>query len=191
MSAVEVAAHKAILQRAHQLLAQYAPLPCSWEELWQDADAVPDGASATATAMTAVLLQLLDAAAYDSEAQLLLPAAGGAAAAAAAQAQPAAGVLREVASALQPLAGFVGRQHLAALQTMAGPEGQQLLLSGLLDKLEREQVCVRCDRCGCVCCAPQAVLSLCILPELVNAQEQCMHRPAHPITCGCCMLRCR
>ncbi|KAF8060600.1 Pacrg [Scenedesmus sp. PABB004] len=140
---VEAAAHGAILARAHALICQYAALPESWHELWGAADAAPPGAggcgSATARATVSGLLALLDGAAYDSEARVLLPPAPDAEAAAWAAAAAPPGVLAEVSGALRPLRGFIGRQHLGALDALAGPAGQQHLLEGLLDKLECEQ----------------------------------------------------
>jgi hypothetical protein len=140
-AAVEVHLQAAILQRTHQLLSQYAPLPCSWPQLWEKADAA-DAAesscdSACAHAIAGGVLALLDTAVYDSEALVLLPAVADAPVAAD---LPAAGVLGEVSAALQPLASFFGRQHLQALLGIAGPAGQAHLLEGLMDKLDEEQV---------------------------------------------------
>ncbi|KAF6264137.1 hypothetical protein COO60DRAFT_220743 [Scenedesmus sp. NREL 46B-D3] len=142
---VEVQVQAAILQRTHQLLSQYAPLPCSWPQLWGKADAADAAASsngsscdsACARAVADRVLAMLDTAVYDSEALVLLPAAADAPAAAGLPA--AAGVLAEVSAALRPLVGFFGRQHLQALLALAGPAGQAHLLEGLMNKLDEEQ----------------------------------------------------
>ncbi|WIA15231.1 hypothetical protein OEZ85_001907 [Tetradesmus obliquus] len=141
---VEVQLQAAILQRTHQLVSQYAPLPCSWPQLWERADAadVADSVcdSACAQAIAGGVLAMLNTAVYDSEARVLLPAAADAATAAAGL--PAAGVLGEVSAALRPLGSFFGRQHLQALLGLAGPAGQAHLLEGLMDKLDEEQGCL-------------------------------------------------
>jgi hypothetical protein len=141
---VEIQLQAAILQRTHQLVSQYAPLPCSWPQLWERADAA-DAAdssckSACAQAVAGGVLAMLDTAVYDSEAMVLLPAAAAAANASSAADLPAAGVLGEVSAALRPLGSFFGRQHLQALLGLAGPAGQAHLLEGLMDKLDEEQV---------------------------------------------------
>jgi hypothetical protein len=147
---VQVQVQAAILQRTHQLLSQYALLPCSWPQLWEKADAADtanssstssSSDSACARAIADGVLTVLDTAVYDSEALVLLPAVSADATAAAAAAPPAAaGVLGEVSAALRPLGSFFGRQHLQALLALAGPAGQAHLLEGLMDKLDEEQV---------------------------------------------------
>lgn len=164
MATVEGRLHAEILQRTHALMSQYAAMPASWQQLWEEADtdsqqaaaaAAVSGSTAevhsvTAVAAAAGLLQLLDNAVYDAEAQVLMPVGHSNSrpaaaddpwsATAAAAAPQLSGVLAEVSSAVEPLASFVGRQHLAALQALAGPVGMQQLIVGVLDKLESEQV---------------------------------------------------
>lgn len=133
--------HAAILQRTHELLSQYTPLPQSWDQIWQEADSQQDTEDAgtdtsSAAACVAGLLNMLNTAVYDSEAQVLLPSAD-----TATDAVPAVdGVLSEVERAVQPQVAFFGRQHLTALHALTGPAGVQQLVAGVLDKLEQEQV---------------------------------------------------
>lgn len=144
---IEAQLQYSVLQRTHQLLSQYVPLPCSWRQLWREADEVsadsnnPDSCQSVSTrAIAASLLQLLDTAAYDSEARVLLPPA----AANVAAGRGADGVLGEVSAALKPLRAFFGRQHLQSLLLLGGPAGQQHVLAGLLDKMDQEQVRLLC-----------------------------------------------
>jgi hypothetical protein len=138
----------AILQRTHALMAQYIPLPLSWDQVWQQADAqqppqdaAVDSSSCTAAVTVAGLLRMLDTAVYDAEAQVLLSVVLAAAADSTDDGLPHFdGVLAEVEAAVQPLQGFFGRQHLAALHAFTGPAGVQQLVAGVLDKLEHEQV---------------------------------------------------
>jgi hypothetical protein len=122
-------------------MSQYTPLPQSWEQIWQEADSQQatedaDCNTSTAAACVAGLLNMLNTAVYDAEAQVLLPSADTATAAV----PSVAGVLSEVEGAVQPLVAFFGRQHLAALHALTGPAGVQQLVAGVLDKLEQEQV---------------------------------------------------
>lgn len=140
---VEAQLQYAILQRTHQLVSQYAPLPCSWQQLWQEVDAVSKDSqgqdscgSASACAIADSLLELVNTAAYDSEAQVLLPPA----AAVSAAAGGVEGVLGVVSAAVRPLRCFFGRQHLQSLLLLCGPAGQQHVLAGVLDKMDQEQV---------------------------------------------------
>jgi len=81
------------------------------------------------------IMDVLDMASYDSEAQVLMLSQEHGPAAAAAAVQPMlTGVLAEVAAVLRPFESFFGRQHLASMHAFAGPAGQQLLLSCLLDR---------------------------------------------------------
>lgn len=135
----------AVLQRTHALMAQYTPLPLTWDQVWQQADALQDDTgdigSITATAAVSGLLRMLDTAVYDAESQVLLPAAADSAAAATGAGVLAVdGVLAEVDAVVQPLQAFFGRQHLAALHAFTGPLGVQQLIEGVLGKLEQEQV---------------------------------------------------
>lgn len=137
--------HAAVLQRTHILLTQHMALPLTWDQIWQQAET--QGAeearqqhaceSRTVSAAVAGLLQMLETAVYDGEAQVLLPVFAPDASAAVPGVH---GVLREVEAALQPLAAFFGRQHLAALHALMGPLGVQQLITGVLGKLENEQV---------------------------------------------------
>lgn len=135
----------AVLQRTHALMAQYTPLPLTWDQVWQQADAAQDDAgdigSISATAAVSGLLRMLDTAVYDAESQVLMPAAADSAAAATgAGVLGVDGVLAEVEAVVQPLQAFFGRQHLAALHAFTGPLGVQQLIEGVLGKLEQEQV---------------------------------------------------
>lgn len=134
----------AVLQRTHALMAQYTPLPQTWDQVWQQADALQGDAgdigSITATAAVSGLLRMLDTAVYDAESQLLLPAAADNDAATGAGNLGVDGVLAEVEAVVQPLQAFFGRQHLAALQAFTGPLGVQHLIEGVLGKLGQEQV---------------------------------------------------
>lgn len=138
----------AVLQRTHALMVQYIPLPLTWEQVWQQADAqqpseddILNSGSITATATVAGLLRMLDTAAYDAEAQILLPASvPSVAGSASAGCSELDGVLAQVEAIVQPLHAFFGRQHLAALNAFTGPVGVQQLVAGVLDKLEQEQV---------------------------------------------------
>lgn len=126
-------------------MAQYTPLPLTWDQVWQQADALQDDTgdigSITATAAVSGLLRMLDTAVYDAESQVLLPAAADSAAAATGAGVLAVdGVLAEVDAVVQPLQAFFGRQHLAALHAFTGPLGVQQLIEGVLGKLEQEQV---------------------------------------------------
>jgi hypothetical protein len=149
--AVELGVHYAILQRTQQLLSQYMLLPDSWNELWEAVDAEHIGGvssnadvvtSCSAKAVVGCIMDELDAASYDSEAQvLMLSKEDGPAMGAAAAVQPkVTGVLAEIDAMLQPFKSFFGRQHLASLHAFAGPAGQQLLLTCLLNKLDNQQV---------------------------------------------------
>jgi hypothetical protein len=134
----------AVLQSTHALMAQYTPLPLTWDQVWQQADALQEDAgdigSITATAAVTGLLRMLDSAVYDAESQVLLPAAADSAAAAGAGGLGVDGVLAEVEAVVEPLQAFFGRQHLAALHAFTGPLGVQQLIEGVLGKLEKEQV---------------------------------------------------
>lgn len=148
-----------MLQRTHALLAQYTPLPLSWEQLWQHANTQQQedqaecvaGDSRTAAATIAGLLRLLDTAVYDAEAQVLLPIAEGAAAVVSDAVPGVVGVLAELEAALLPLKAFFGRQHLAALHAFLGPLGVQQLISAVLQKLDTEQVGASCGAMLCSC----------------------------------------
>jgi hypothetical protein len=196
---VEGQQHTAILQRTHALLAQYAELPGSWDQVWEEADTdharVEAGeadaacASVTAGAVAAALLRLLDSAVYDGEARVLLPTEPLSAAPGSAAAAPAGGVLAEVSRALRPLSSFVGRQHLAALQALAGPVALQALIAGVLDKLEAEQVGSVCtssipwpegastltDLTVCRFTPPPLYSQDKLLPELARLQQRLPH----------------
>eukprot|EP00775_Hariotina_reticulata_P008815 gene8815-8994_t len=144
---VELGVHYAILQRTHQLLLQYMLLPDSWVEVLEAADAehtggiistADDVASCSAKAVVGSIMDVLDTAAYDSEAQVLMLGKENETAAAAGHPK-LTGILAEVAAVLQPFRNFFGRQHLASMHAFAGPAGQQLLLSCLLNKLDNQQ----------------------------------------------------
>lgn len=141
---MEAQLQNSVLQRTHQLLSQYAPLPSSWQQMWHEANSLKRNTSelngcqnVTALAIAASTLQMLDTAAYDSEARVFIPAG---------VADSAAGcrvgdVLGEVSAAVKPVRSFFGRQHLQSLQLLAGPAGQQDLLQGLMNKMDQEQAC--------------------------------------------------
>lgn len=78
------------------------------------------------------LLQLMNTAVYDSEAQVFFAAAAGGIS--------GDGVLSWLSAALKPFKRFFGRQHLQSLLVWAGAGGQQHVLSRLLAKMEADQV---------------------------------------------------
>lgn len=168
-SLVESHAHACVLQRTHALLAQYTPLPITWEQLWQHANTQQQGDQAeggagdsrTAAATIAGLLRLLDTAVYDAEAQVLLPVAEGAAAGVGDAVPGVVGVLAELEAALLPLKAFFGRQHLAALHAFLGPSGVQQLISAVLQKLDTEQVGRSLQGSGCECVTASACSTNC------------------------------
>jgi hypothetical protein len=205
----------AILQRTHALMAEYIPLPLSWDQLWQQADtqqplqgSAMDTGSCTAAVTVAGLLRVLDTAVYDAEAQVLLSVMLAAAADSTDDGLPQFdGVLAEVEAAVQPLQGFFGRQHLAALYDFTGPAGVQQLIAGVLDKLEHEQVGVlsaglECVRIYCfhhwlcqarLCSACKDGSDQCGLPVQMicsmNNQQTSLTMPCstlYALSCRCC-----
>lgn len=158
---VELSLQQRVLRRAHELLAEYVPLP-PWQELWSRANRLPEGApppaappeapvraSAVGAAAVAGVADMLDDAVFDSQGQVLLApwaaaaAAPGAAAEAGGAAGSGGGVEDRLRGMLAPYRAFFGRRHLGALLEVEGDWAMQALLEAALERFEELQVGLR------------------------------------------------
>ncbi|KAI8463089.1 MAG: hypothetical protein J3K34DRAFT_527270 [Monoraphidium minutum] len=162
---VELSLQQRVLRRAHELLAEYVPLP-PWQDVWARANSAPSPAAvaagrprASAAGDAAVLgvADMLSEAVFDSQGQVLL--APWAAAGAGEARGGACAVEDSVRCLLAPYRGFFGRQHLAALLEVEGDWAMQALLEAALERFEEAQAPLAAALCALQAELPPALLS--------------------------------